>query len=69
MGAHTTERHMTKRPAKTLQEKIIEADVRGGQLLAEANEAAERGNAEKAEKLYAKGQFWLDRSNKLRGNA
>jgi hypothetical protein len=60
---------MTERPAKTLQEKITEADARGGHWLAEANEAAERGEHEKAEKLYAKGQFWLDRSNKLRGNA
>ena len=61
------DRQMTKTP-KTLEEKIIEADERGGRYLAEANEAAERGNHEKAEKLYAKGQFWLDRSNKLLGN-
>ena len=54
---------------KTLEQKIIEADVRGGQLLADANEAAERGNSAKAEKLFAKGQYWLDRSNTLRGNA
>ncbi len=54
--------------AKTLQEKIIEADERGGRLLADANEAAEKGKFEKAEKLYERGQYWLDRSNKLRGN-
>lgn len=54
--------------AKTLQEKIIEADERGGRLLADANEAAEKGKSEKAEKLYERGQYWLDRSNKLRGN-
>lgn len=52
---------------KTLSEKIAEADARGGRLLADANEAAERGNHEKAEKLYERGQYWLDRSNKLRG--
>ena len=52
---------------KTLQEQIIEADERGSKWLGDANEAAERGDTEKAEKLYAKGQFWLDRSNKLRG--
>lgn len=52
---------------KTLNEKIADADMRGGKYLADANEAAERGNHEKAEKLYEKGQFWLDRSNKLRG--
>ena len=53
--------------AKTLSEKIADADARGGKYLADANEAAERGNQEKAEKLYEKGQYWLDRSNKLRG--
>jgi hypothetical protein len=58
---------MTAKPAKTLQEKIAEADQHGGKWLGDANEAAERGDHEKAEKLYAKGQFWLDRSNKLRG--
>jgi len=62
---------MTKRPLTEaeLSEKIADADVRGGRYLADANDAAERGQFEKAERLYAKGQFWLDRSNKLRGNA
>lgn len=58
---------MTSKPAKTLSEKIADADARGSKILADANEAAERGDHEKAEKLYAKGQYWLDRSNKLRG--
>ena len=31
--------------------------------------ALERGEAEKAERLYEKGQFWLDRLNKLLGNS
>ncbi len=62
-------RPVNAKPTKTLSEKIAEADARGGKYLADANEAAERGNHEKAEKLYEKGQFWLDRSNKLRGNA
>lgn len=53
--------------AKTLNEKIADADDRGGRYLAEANEAAERGNQAKADRLYEKGQYWLDRSNKLRG--
>jgi len=50
-------------------EKMIEAEMRGSHWLAEANQAAERGNHDKAEKLYAKSQFWLDRYNKLAGNA
>lgn len=54
---------------RTLQDRITEADVRGSQALADANEAAERGNQAKADKLYQKGQFWLDRYNKLTGNA
>ncbi len=54
--------------AKSLSERIADADARGGNYLAMANEAAENGNRAKAEKLYSKGQFWLDRSNKLRGN-
>jgi len=57
---------MTK-PKRTLNERIADADDRGGRYLADANEAAERGNQEKAERLYEKGQYWLDMSNKLRG--
>jgi hypothetical protein len=57
------------KPKRTLSERIADADDRGGRYLADANEAAERGNKAKAEKLYAKVQYWLDRSNKLRGNA
>lgn len=35
--------------------------------LADANEAAERGNHEKAERCYEKSQYWLDKANKARG--
>ena len=55
--------------AKTLHEKMIEADERGSRYLADANEAGERGDKAKEEKLLAKGQFWLDRYNKLAGNS
>lgn len=54
---------------KTVAEKVADADAKGGNWLALANAAAERGDNVKAEKLYAKGQYWLDRSNKLRGCA
>jgi hypothetical protein len=54
---------------KSLSERIADADAQGGRYLADANEAAERGDCREAEKLYAKGQYWLDRSNKLRGNS
>jgi hypothetical protein len=59
---------MTK-PKRTLSERVADADDRGGRYLADANEAAERGDTAKAEKLYEKGQYWLDLSNKLRGNS
>jgi len=54
---------------RTLAEKIADADAQGGRWLAAANEAAERGCKAQAEKLYEKGQYWMDRSNKLRGCA
>ncbi|MER9524038.1 hypothetical protein NKI96_10680 [Mesorhizobium sp. M0292] len=55
------------KPQRPLQERINDAEDRGSRHLADANEAAEKGQKEKAEKLYDKGQFWLDRANKLRG--
>lgn len=58
---------LTRDGKLTLAGKIAEADARGGNWLALGNEASEAGKREKAEKLYAKGQYWLDRSNKLRG--
>lgn len=48
---------------------VAEMDARGSRCLADANEAAERGDKARAERLYAKAQYWLDRSNKARGNA
>jgi hypothetical protein len=54
---------------KTLADRIAHADMMGCKYLADANEAAERGKHEKAEKLYAKGQYWLDRYNRLVGDA
>ena len=56
------------KPKKSLSERIADADERGGRYLADANEAAEKGDHKKAEKLYEKGQYWLDRVNKLLGN-
>ena len=50
---------------RSLSELIAEADTKGSNLLALANEAAEQGKHKKAEKLYERGQFWLDKSNRL----
>lgn len=55
--------------AETLQEKILEADGKAQMYLGNSNEASERGDREKADRLYAKAQFWLDRLNKLSGNS
>jgi len=52
---------------KTLNERIADADQKGSDWLYRANLAAERGEHEKAERMYEKGQKWLDLSNKLRG--
>lgn len=51
------------------KEKALQAEERGNRWLAEGNAAAEKGNRAKAEKCYAKGQYWLDRYNKLTGNS
>lgn len=53
---------------KSLHERQIEAEALAARYLGDANEAAERGQHEKAEKLYAKSQFWLDRMNLLNGD-
>lgn len=55
-------------PPKPLIERIADADARGSAWLARANEMTESGKKQQAERCYTKGQFWLDRSNKLRGN-
>lgn len=54
---------------KTLQDKIIYAEVRCGMWLADGNEALEHGDKKKAEECYRKSQFWLDRYNKLTGRS
>ena len=52
---------------RKLREQIARADELGSRYLGNANEARERGDIAEAEKLEAKCQFWLDRSNVLRG--
>lgn len=52
----------------TTKEKMLQAEERGSRWLADGNEAEERGNRAKAEKCFAKAQYWLDRYNKLAGN-
>lgn len=61
----TPEETMTR----TTYEKMLDAEEFGSRWLAKGNEYDEAGNHKKAEECYAKGQFWLDRYNKLAGNA
>ena len=60
---------MKVKTRKSLHERILDAEERCGRYLADANEAHERGEREKAEKLWEKSGFWRDRYNKLTGNA
>jgi len=55
--------------AKDKRAAIIEAEENASRYLADGNAADEMGKAAKAEKLWDRGQFWLDRFNKLSGNA
>jgi hypothetical protein len=55
-------------PAKSLKERILDADVRASTYLGDYNELVERGYPEsgpKAQTLFRKAQFWLDRHTLL----
>lgn len=45
----------------------LDAEELSSKWLADGNAAAEKGNHIKAEKCYAKSQYWLDKANKDRG--
>lgn len=53
----------------TKEEKAAYADMQASAWLADGNEAEERGDHAKAEKCFAKSQYWLDRYNALAGNS
>jgi hypothetical protein len=59
------DRHKQPRPAL---DRMIEAETRGNQWLADGNVAEERGDLKRAALCFEKGQYWLDRYNKLAGN-
>ena len=54
---------------KSLYERTIDAEERSNRWLADGNEAEERGDTTKADQCFEKSQFWLDRYNRLAGNA
>ncbi len=49
-----------------LHNQMLYADTMGSNALANGNGASERGQKEKAQRYYDRGQYWLDRSNDLR---
>lgn len=50
-----------------IREQIAEADTRGNEWLRKGLEAEAAGKKRRADECFRKGGFWLDRSNKLRG--
>lgn len=59
---------MTKRaPKNPIKMRIANADALGSRWLANGNDALERGETERAAECFRRGQFWIDRSNLLRG--
>lgn len=61
---------LTKLGRKYGWSPLVEADYMGNRYLGDFNERVESGKDDHiAERLYAKGQFWIDRYNKLAGNA
>ncbi len=54
-------------PKQALPDRILDAETRSSQWLADANEARESGNVKRAEECDRKSQFWLDRYNLLTG--
>ena len=70
IGQQRSETHDQRSHQERLSERILEADIRASQYLGDYNEVVEAsGSPIKAERLYAKSQYWLDRYNKLTGNA
>ncbi len=55
--------------AKSLSEKIADAEAHASRHLADFNELDEqgKGTSKKAQEHCRKGQYWLDRANELRG--
>lgn len=53
------------RSKRTLQERIVDADIKCRRALADATDAKEAGKKKKAERLEDRAQYWLDEQNRL----
>lgn len=64
----TIEEWLLPQSKKPLSERILEAEWLASKAVADANEHAEAGRHEKAQRLFAKAQFWHDRWILLTGH-
>jgi hypothetical protein len=55
-----------RNPVRPTAERLLEAEVKCSQALADANAASEAGDKAKAEKLYERSQRWLDKYNAIK---
>lgn len=61
---------LTPHGRKHATDPILEAEEMANRCLADYNERVEAGKNDKtAQKLWDRGQFWLDRYNRLAGNS
>jgi hypothetical protein len=58
---------MPAKTKRTVQERVVHAEMMAARYLGDYNEALEAGRPKAAEKLFAKSQYWLDVANDLRG--
>ena len=56
-----------KAPKRTVEERIVHAEMMSARYLGNYNESLEAGRVKAAEKWLAKSQYWLDVANDLRG--
>jgi hypothetical protein len=49
------------------KQKALDAEVMGNRWLARGNHYREAGKKQQADRCYEKGQYWLDRYNRLTG--
>lgn len=57
-----------KKPKKSPEQRILDAETFASKALADGNEHAENGRHDKAEKCFKTSQYWLDRWVSLTGS-
>lgn len=59
----------SKAPVRQLAERMLDAETRAGQWLADGNKAQEAGRVTRAARCFQKAQFWQGRANELADQA